>query len=535
MAGGAFALALLAGGAVWVATHPGSANAPPPSRVAVLPLETLSAGQNVRYLADSISDEMLSVLSANQVEALSRAAAAGLQNGASGQEAAKLGIGFLLNGSVQDDGKETRVSIRLDDARTHVTLWSADYRRDSASAADLRTEVAAKVADIIEIAQFARTNPPTLKDDAALSALLEAHDLVRWDRSRSWARLLELAQRVVTTAPDFAFGHSMLALANAYAIRWQAVPEQEPAMVATARREAARALAIDPRDSSAYFALSLLEKHYREREAVLLKGLAVDGHPAAPFAALNNTEGEVLLSVGRQRDALPFIQRSVALDPLSAVKNDSLIRSYAVVGQTSEAQDLLNQSLGRWPNHPEIRSVRLYFQTFYGGADDALALLKDRAAMPADLTPQAIAAWRGFLDAERTPNPALSARAARSLVSAADAGALDQRTAVLMLSSLGDVDHAFDQAGKALGRPDVDPKFLFSQPAAAMRRDPRFMPLAQRFGLLDYWQGTGKWPDFCVGPHPEIDCRTAAAKAGRPSPGMTASVRPKSAPPSLMR
>jgi hypothetical protein len=84
----------------------------------------------------------------------------------------------------------------------------------------------------------------------------------------------------------------------------------------------------------------------------------------------------------------------------------------------------------------------------------------------------------------------------------------------MMLSSLGDVDLAFKQAGKAFGGPDDDPSFLFTPPTVAMRRDPRFMPLAARLGLVDYWRGTGKWPDFCTGPHAEIDCRAAVAKAG---------------------
>ena len=509
LAGGVLTLALVILWAVLL-----SQQATPPARVAVLQLETLSSGQNARYLADSIPDEALAVLSANQVEALSRTDAVGLRGPSRDREVAKLGVGFLLDGSVQDDGASTRVSIRLDDARSRVTLWSADYRRDNGSAADLQTEVAAKVADIIEIAQFARADPHGPRDDAALSALLEAHDLIRWDRRQSWARLLELAQRVVSSAPRFAFGHTVLATANAYAVNWEVAPQQSQALAAAARREANQALALDPHDSGAYFALSFLTPSYQEKEAILLKGLATPGHPAAPFAALNNTEGDVLLSVGRLRDAPPFIQRGLALDPLSPVKTENLIRSFAALGQLTEAQDLLEQALKRWPNHPGVRALRLSFLSFSGATDDALALLADRAARPTELTPQAIAAWRAFLDARRTPRSNPSARAAQSISSAADAGALDPGTAILMLSSLGDVDPAFERADHLFADSKADPAFLFTRPAAALRADPRFMNLAARLGLVDYWRRTGKWPDFCAGPHPEIDCRAATARAG---------------------
>jgi hypothetical protein len=83
-----------------------------------------------------------------------------------------------------------------------------------------------------------------------------------------------------------------------------------------------------------------------------------------------------------------------------------------------------------------------------------------------------------------------------------------------MLATLGDLDGAFAQAGKIAAQPGRDPIFLFEPAAAPLRRDPRFVRLAEQFGLPDYWLGVGKWPDFCAGPHPEIDCRATFVKAG---------------------
>jgi hypothetical protein len=62
-------------------------------------------------------------------------------------------------------------------------------------------------------------------------------------------------------------------------------------------------------------------------------------------------------------------------------------------------------------------------------------------------------------------------------------------------------------------------QFLFSPYTAALRRDPRFMTLAARFGLVDYWRSTGHWPDFCSEPGLPYDCRQVAAKvAAQPQP-----------------
>jgi hypothetical protein len=47
-------------------------------------------------------------------------------------------------------------------------------------------------------------------------------------------------------------------------------------------------------------------------------------------------------------------------------------------------------------------------------------------------------------------------------------------------------------------------------PLHKFRRDPRFMRVAQRLGLLDYWQGSGQWPDLCFESDLPYDCKREA-------------------------
>jgi TolB-like protein/DNA-binding winged helix-turn-helix (wHTH) protein len=486
----------------------GDVGAPPARRVAVLPLEALSGRPEARYVAAGVADEMSRALSANQVEALPRTDVAALQRAAADPKAAaQLGVGLVLSGSVQDIENDTLVNVQLDDARTHVTLWSGDFRRAAGDAAALREEVAAKVADLVGIAEYARENPRVRRDDAAISATLAAHDLIRRDRRDSWGQLLAMTQQVVAREPDFAFGHAMAAVADAYAIQWGAPAQQRPALVANGRKEAARAIALDPQEAGSYFALEILAPDYQDREAVLLKGLAKATHPAAPLAALYNTEGALLLTVGRAREALPFIQRSVGMDPLSAVKAASLVEAYAMVGDIGTAQETVDQALARWPNHPALRAARLRLAGFYGDAAAARTLLATPANLPGDLSPEAVAAWRDFLAATRGGD----VPAARRVAHAADGGALDLETAILMLAQLHDLDDAFREAERIASQPHQDPNFLFEPAAAPLRRDPRFMDLATRFHLPAYWRGAGHWPDACPGARTERDCAAALA------------------------
>jgi hypothetical protein len=83
-------------------------------------------------------------------------------------------------------------------------------------------------------------------------------------------------------------------------------------------------------------------------------------------------------------------------------------------------------------------------------------------------------------------------------------------------ANLGFVDDAFataDRWASIVGRRFDGAKFLFEPLTAPMRRDPRFMQLAARIGLVDFWRSTGHWPDFCGEPGLPYDCRAEAARA----------------------
>ena len=61
----------------------------------------------------------------------------------------------------------------------------------------------------------------------------------------------------------------------------------------------------------------------------------------------------------------------------------------------------------------------------------------------------------------------------------------------------------------------IDVRAVFQQGhrALAVDRMPSvLLPRKGRFGLVDYWRATGKWPDFCAEPGQPYDCKAEAAK-----------------------
>jgi hypothetical protein len=81
----------------------------------------------------------------------------------------------------------------------------------------------------------------------------------------------------------------------------------------------------------------------------------------------------------------------------------------------------------------------------------------------------------------------------------------------------GLLDKAFLWA-EATRTADADPlsrgnRELFLPHMRLVRADPRFMPLAARLGLADYWLETDHWPDFCATEKLPYNCKDAALAA----------------------
>ena len=53
---------------------------------------------------------------------------------------------------------------------------------------------------------------------------------------------------------------------------------------------------------------------------------------------------------------------------------------------------------------------------------------------------------------------------------------------------------------------------IFRSTLVEFWNDPRSLLVAKRAGLLQFWQSSGKWPDFCNARDLPYDCKAEAAK-----------------------
>lgn len=471
-----------------------------PTRVAVQSFETLGSPGDPQALAKGIPNAIVDALADSQVEAA-------LTDGAREANANPPSPGLIVTGILRRDGINTNVDVRIEDGAARTALWSTEFTRRNNQTSDLPLEIAARVTDVINMINFARSSNPPLTDDSALSALLQTTDMIRDTRGGEWAQMVEHAQGIVTRYPEFPFGHDLLAYSYLEAADGVDVPDRAHAMREASRREAELTLKLDPLDAGAYAILAELQPSYdySAQEALLLRGIKTARHPKEALGGLYSGESGLEQNVGRLREGLATQLGAHAVDPWGAPKTAKLAFTYANMGNLTAARGLVARGIQLWPNHSGMRTRTRFIAGFYEDASTALKIFDSlNASQPPD---ESDAVWRTFVKAKAVHAPQTVSATLSKIREAADKRTIPREVQIMMVAGLGDSKAAFDAANSALDRHEqLEPWFLFTPVTQSLRRDPGFVALASRMGLIKYWRETGKLPDFCTDPKRRSEC-----------------------------
>jgi tetratricopeptide (TPR) repeat protein len=334
-------------------------------------------------------------------------------------------------------------------------------------------------------------------DTETLALFLHSCDTLRDSPLETRDALIQ----VVAREPHFPFARARLALSAVIASSDAPAPMRQ-SLRASARAEAQRALRDDRSVGESYIALEQLETptNWAGRENLLREALDRD----ELNATVNNFYARLLSDVGRVYEALAFAQRGVTLDPLSPSKRRNLAYMRLMNGQYDEARDIVESMAAAWPEDPALWRARMRAALWARRYDDALALLDAPASSVR--SGEARACWRQAVQYLREPTRA--PQSAQRLIDCQRADRLPGDVTVTLLIILGDLDDAF----ALLRAGDVGNDVLFAPESAALRADPRFMPLMRDMGLLRYWRLSAHWPDFCREPGLPYRCQAEAER-----------------------
>jgi adenylate cyclase len=357
------------------------ATAPPPKlSIAVLPFANMSGDAEQDYFADGISEDIITALSKlSQLFVIARNSSFTFKgkNVHVQEVGTKLGVRYVLEGSVRKSGNRVRITAQLIDATSGGHLWAERFDRDLTDIFAVQDDVTQQIVGALAVnlteGDRQRLAPEHTGNIEAYDYFLRGREL--WHRLTKETNIAarDLLQRAIELDPKFASAHAFLALTHGldYLNGWSPSP---PSSREQAEEVATQAVALDDRDPWAHWALSIVNLYMRRhhdgaiseaQRAIVLNPNFAEGHVVV---------GEALCYSARADEALEYFDRAKALNPYFP---DVLLHFQALAAfhleRYEEAVGLLLQRLTRNPATDVSRALLAASYGHLGRFDEARA------------------------------------------------------------------------------------------------------------------------------------------------------------------
>ena len=309
--------------------------------VAVLPFDDLGQ-RNEDYFASGVSDEILNLLGRQgRIKVLGRASSAQLGGPTDALATArKLGVTYLLDGSVRTADSRVLVIARLTRVSDGSQVWSERYERRVgdifAVQGDIASAVAARVAR-----SFAGIRPQETLPEV-YDRYRAARQLIRERREPTLKEADRLLREAIARDPRYAPAYAELAelimLESDHPTSYGSIPYAQAR--AMAEPFARKAVELDPNLGDGYAALGFLSLNLDANSEPYLRK-AVQLSPQRP--EFHRWHGQTLAALGRYDDSIAEFKRAVEIDPLWGLNYDHLIGALFLMGRDAEARQYVRR------------------------------------------------------------------------------------------------------------------------------------------------------------------------------------------------
>jgi len=320
--------------------------------IAVLPLVNSTGDPANEYFSDGMSEEFISSLSRLQdLKVVGRTSSFQFKGTTDPSKTIgeKLGVFYLLEGSVRKSADRVRIAVALIKSRDGANVWSETYDRELKDIFAVQSEIAGAVAKELKVALLGTNGPtgqlttaatPSNQNVEAYNALLQGNFYDDRGTADDTRKAIGYYQEAIRLDPRYALAYAKLSVAaQNLALRYGIDgPREVEELIATARASAKRSLELDPNLANAHSArgvtLFTIDCNFVEAEAEFRRALELtpqNAHVTANLAAL-------MLQLGRLDEAVALGQRAIALEPLGGAPHYNFARSLIPLGRYDEAE-----------------------------------------------------------------------------------------------------------------------------------------------------------------------------------------------------
>jgi eukaryotic-like serine/threonine-protein kinase len=344
--------------------------------LAVLPMRYRGPASEA-YLADAITEELVDLLSRTRgLKVLSAAASARFGDERDpGVVREKLGVGALVDGSVQRHGEELRVTARLVDTGNGVQVWSERFDGRLEDVLELQDRIANRIAEALRLELDTHRNTVTVPAPAVELYMRARAQARRFDLGGLGPDGAEqLVARCLEQAPGFApaLATRALVLARLWSIYGEG--KDDAHWPARCREAVAQALELAPEQPETQLAAGLMHcehGHYRAAAEALREALRL----APTYAAAHAHLGALQCEAGRAQEGYRHLTMAVELEPSDPRSLLSAALYHAQRGDYSQASGMLERLVAEdAATQGAIAMIYLRMSLWRGRADQVRAL-----------------------------------------------------------------------------------------------------------------------------------------------------------------
>jgi adenylate cyclase len=359
--------------------------------IAILAFDNLSGSSEQDYIADGLSENIISVLSkVPEIFVIARNSSFTYKGKAvKVQQIAKdLGVRFILEGSIQKAGNRLRVTAQLIDAVDDRHLWAERYDRKITDLFAIQDEITLQIASSLRgklaAGETARLDRHQTKNLRAWELTVKAATYYQRYSKSDNATARKLLKQSLELDANYIGAQVLLGWAHFIDARWK-FSESRPESLRLAKQSVEKAMSLDPDDSGAHallggiyllegkhdeaiaeaekaidlapsnstnYAVLAIYKYYAGafKETVALTKKAMRLHPYHP-AWYSYRIGVAYMMLGEHDDAILALKKNLASNPASSGKMITLATAYSMAGQIEEARKLVTKALAAQPGY----------------------------------------------------------------------------------------------------------------------------------------------------------------------------------------
>ena len=334
--------------------------------IAVLPFDNMSGDPNQEYLADGITDQIITGLSMMPyifVIARNSSFTYKGQPVKVQQVAQELGVQYVLEGSVQQSGNRIRVTAQLIDALTGRHVWSERYDRLLEDLFAVQDETMMNIMRAMEVSVVgirALEDQPAPQSVEAYQKILKALELVyHWNKDDNLLAK-KLYQEAIALDPEYGPAYELFGLTYWHDMvrGWSDDPAGS---LKKAEELGKKAITLGGLAHMLLTAVYDQQGHYDKSIAEAEKGLALNPNSAD----LNVIFAITLLHTGRYKEAIKRVKKAIRLNPHHPPYVLTVLAGcYLRAGMNEKAIEVYERDVQLAPNtlHSWLSLTSLYAQ-----------------------------------------------------------------------------------------------------------------------------------------------------------------------------